>query len=61
MGGGKGRTAAKRRVAPCVACCAVLFQDFLDRKETMENELGAVKAELAAKIKDYEYRLTCVR
>jgi hypothetical protein len=33
-------------------------QDFLDRKDSLEAELASLKAELAAKVKDYEYRLT---
>ncbi len=32
----------------------------MDRKDAMEAELAACKAELAAKIKDYEYKLTYV-
>ncbi len=36
-------------------CCS---QDFLDRKDALEAELADLKADLAAKVKDYEYRLT---
>jgi hypothetical protein len=42
-----------------VGCCTWRHsQDFLERKDSLEAELASLKAELAAKVKDYEYRLT---
>ncbi|KAL6749912.1 hypothetical protein V8C86DRAFT_2829192 [Haematococcus lacustris] len=37
---------------------AKLMSDFLERKEALEAELASTQAELNAKVKEYEYRLT---